>query len=217
MEPNSTSLRVYRGSGKMTVIQRSFVCCCCLLSGCVSTSDPIEQPEVADDRRSHDYMFCGMSNGVWRCDPATIKTPVQHNIAKHSGNKSINQSVRNTIRAKLEEGAVSRVPAPGSQPIAIIYFEFNSSYLSGESEATLVSILEEIKGGMLEVYAYTDNYGSKEYNNWLGSRRAERVKVFLEQSSADVRIKVFSGDPCCSSKSPGAGDRRVEVYLNTDQ
>lgn len=107
---------------------------------------------------------------------------------------------------------------PKGQPAKVIYFAFNSSFLNSASKRKLLAALDYLKGKRLEIYGYTDNVGSKKYNDWLAFRRAERIASFLKRKKIGASIKTYGYGLCCYVKkniheSQRKQNRRVEIYV----
>lgn len=63
-----------------------------------------------------------------------------------------------------------------------IYFDFDSSFLTEKAKEELNQVVSFMKTNptvKLRVNAHTDTRGSNDYNDWLSSRRAARVKKWL--------------------------------------
>ena len=64
-------------------------------------------------------------------------------------------------------------------------FKFGQASLPDDARARLDEVVQQLKsnpnGAYIEVEGYTDNVGSKEYNQKLGLERAESVKRYLYQ------------------------------------
>jgi len=63
-----------------------------------------------------------------------------------------------------------------------VYFDFDKTNLDQEAERTIALVAEKLKNSpamMVEVRGYCDYLGSKEYNQDLSTRRAEKVKAEL--------------------------------------
>ncbi|MEI8345841.1 MAG: peptidoglycan-associated lipoprotein Pal [Pseudomonadota bacterium] len=63
-----------------------------------------------------------------------------------------------------------------------VYFDFNSSQLSGETRSTLennAKFLKDNTSSKIQVEGHCDERGSIQYNLALGERRAKAVKEFL--------------------------------------
>lgn len=66
--------------------------------------------------------------------------------------------------------------------LPIIYFDFNSSYLTKKGKEELKQVVFFMQNNpkvRIRVNAHTDSRGSNIYNNWLSNRRANRVKNWL--------------------------------------
>jgi peptidoglycan-associated lipoprotein len=80
-------------------------------------------------------------------------------------------------------------------------FKFGQANLPDDAKARLDEVVNQLKanpnGAYIEVEGYTDNIGSKEYNDKLGLERAESVKKYLyEQHQIPLhRISVISYGP----------------------
>ena len=64
----------------------------------------------------------------------------------------------------------------------IVYFDFNSSYLTTQAEEKLKQILaylREDSTAKLRVNAHTDSRGTNNYSDWLSARRGQRVVDWL--------------------------------------
>lgn len=76
-----------------------------------------------------------------------------------------------------------------------VYFEYDSSYLTVKAKRELKKVLEFMKANpmaKISLSAHADSRGSDTYNNWLTSRRAERVRNWLvkEGSVDSARIEI---------------------------
>lgn len=120
-------------------------------------------------------------------------------------------------------------PEPTKKPQDLnVYFDFAKHDLKQETGVLMDTIaaimLRETKLG-LEIYGYTDKFGTPTYNYELSRRRAEACKVYLMQKGIDAsRIKVKSMGECCpikpETKPDGTDDpearklnRRVEFKI----
>lgn len=64
----------------------------------------------------------------------------------------------------------------------MIYFDFDSSYLTPQAKKELERVTEYMNHNpnvRLRLKAHTDSRGTSKYNDWLSSRRAERVRNWL--------------------------------------
>ncbi len=67
----------------------------------------------------------------------------------------------------------------------IVKFEKNSSYLSTQEKSKL-NIYDDIL--KIEIVAYCDFLGSKDYNLWLSEKRALRVKSILKSRGLNIEL-----------------------------
>ncbi len=76
--------------------------------------------------------------------------------------------------------------------LGLVYFDFDSSYLTKKSQKildALAILLKENEGVVLDVSSYTDSRGAATYNNWLSKRRVEHTVAYLEkQGIASKRL-----------------------------
>ncbi len=66
--------------------------------------------------------------------------------------------------------------------LGIVYFKFNSSYLTPKDKLVLdklVEIMESEPSMAIKVSAHTDSRGTDRYNQWLSERRAERTVGYV--------------------------------------
>ncbi len=105
-------------------------------------------------------------------------------------------------------------------------FKFGKATLPEEAQTRLDQIVEQLKanpnGAYIEVAGYTDNRGSKEYNQRLGLERADAVRKYLyEKYQIPLhKINVISygaDDPVAPNKTKDgrAKNRRVVVRVLT--
>ncbi|MDT7830184.1 OmpA family protein [Pricia sp. S334] len=76
--------------------------------------------------------------------------------------------------------------------LGMIYFKFDSSYLTDNSKTILdkiAAILNQNEDVTLQVGSHTDSRGASKYNEWLSSRRVERtVGYLIEQGISPGRL-----------------------------
>jgi outer membrane protein OmpA-like peptidoglycan-associated protein len=83
----------------------------------------------------------------------------------------------------------------------------------------IAGILSTLKGYQIYVYGYTDDIGTREYNQKLSERRAQSVYDYLVKSGLDPNIMTTRGfgeaDPLVPGDSAKARaiNRRVEIGL----
>jgi outer membrane protein OmpA-like peptidoglycan-associated protein len=107
-------------------------------------------------------------------------------------------------------------------PDSTFKFDFDSADLRARNRELLsrvAGILLASKGFSLSVYGYTDDIGSKEYNQKLSERRADAVRNYLVQAGIDsgtVSAKGFGKtNPLVNGESQQAraSNRRVEIAV----
>jgi peptidoglycan-associated lipoprotein len=103
-------------------------------------------------------------------------------------------------------------------------FKFGQAMLPDEAKARLDEVVQQLKanpnGAYIEVEGYTDNVGSKDFNQKLGLERAESVKRYLYQEHQIPlhRIAVISygsDNPVAPNKTKDgrAKNRRVVIKV----
>jgi len=103
-----------------------------------------------------------------------------------------------------------------------VRFDFNKSDIKPEYRDTLnriAGILMTLKGYTINVYGYTDDVGSQDYNLQLSQRRAEAVRTFLAQAGISPSIMNTKGFGKSDPRVAGTGEparaanRRVEIGI----
>ena len=121
--------------------------------------------------------------------------------------------------ASTRRTAMGLVMTLGSKSIR---FAFDKSTLRPEDKEVLsriAGILSTLKGYQIYVYGYTDDIGTKEYNQKLSERRAKSVYDYLVNNGLNPNIMTTKGfgeaDPLVPGDSPKARaiNRRVEIGL----
>lgn len=121
--------------------------------------------------------------------------------------------------ASTRRTAMGLVMTLGSKSIR---FAFDKSTLRPEDKEVLsriAGILSTLKGYQIYVYGYTDDIGTKEYNQKLSERRAKSVYDYLVNNGLNPSIMTTKGfgeaDPLVPGDSPKARaiNRRVEIGL----
>ncbi len=106
--------------------------------------------------------------------------------------------------------------------ITDIYFDFNSTELDETSVNSLIDLadyLRKNKSKKCSLVGYTDNVGSKDYNQKLSEDRAKKIIEFLTSQGIDVSRLKYSGRNFENARSDNATDtgraqnRRVEITL----
>ena len=121
--------------------------------------------------------------------------------------------------AETRRTAMGLVMTLGSKSIR---FAFDKSTLRPEDKEVLsriAGILSTLKGYQISVYGYTDDIGTKEYNQKLSERRARSVYDYLVSNGLNPKIMTTKGfgeaDPLVpgDSEKARAINRRVEIGL----
>ena len=111
-------------------------------------------------------------------------------------------------------------------PDSMFKFDFDSSDLKARNRELLSrisGILLVSKGYGLSVFGYTDDVGTKEYNQKLSERRAEAVRNYLIQAGIDASIINTKGygktNPLVAGETEEARakNRRVEIALTDSE
>ena len=161
-------------------------------------------------------------------------------------NQPVGDSHGNCVRTKWQDASdpCAVAPAPAPVPVAVapapivpvvaleqrtIYFDFDSSNLTGESSAKLDQLANIINSSAaiadVRIHGYTDQFGSSSYNETLANQRAAAVKTYLDERSrlasnvAEVRGlgKSSPAEGCNAIKKRAekiscmAQERRVEI------
>jgi outer membrane protein OmpA-like peptidoglycan-associated protein len=106
-------------------------------------------------------------------------------------------------------------------------FALNSAALTKEHEArlailaqTLLSLLQEHPGGLVDITGHTDASGGEELNEELGQKRADAVRDFLLEAGvpATALASVSAGESHLRVKTPGPepANRRAEVRFEPE-
>jgi outer membrane protein OmpA-like peptidoglycan-associated protein len=111
-------------------------------------------------------------------------------------------------------------------PDSIFRFDFDKADLSARNRELLsriAGILLVSKGYGLSIFGYTDDVGTREYNQKLSERRAEAVRTYLVQAGIDAAIVNTKGygktNPLVAGDSDQARarNRRVEIALTDSE
>jgi outer membrane protein OmpA-like peptidoglycan-associated protein len=111
-------------------------------------------------------------------------------------------------------------------PDSIFKFDFDSAELrppNRELLSRVAGILLASKGFGLSVHGYTDDVGSKEYNQKLSERRADAVREYLVQAGIDSSLVRAQGFGKTTPRVPGEGEeeraanRRVEIAVTDSE
>jgi outer membrane protein OmpA-like peptidoglycan-associated protein len=111
-------------------------------------------------------------------------------------------------------------------PDSVFKFDFDSADLKPKNRELLsriAGILLVSKGYGLSVFGYTDDIGTKEYNQKLSERRADAVRTYLVQAGIDQSIINTKGygktNPLVAGNTDQARakNRRVEIALTDSE
>mgnify|MGYP004449199807 FL=1 len=108
-----------------------------------------------------------------------------------------------------------------------VYFKLNSSYLTSRDQELLdqlVTIMESEPNLNIKITAHTDSRGTKEYNQWLSERRAQRtVEYVVSKGISQERISYEAfgetqltnecGDGVYCTEEKHAKNRRSEFII----
>lgn len=119
------------------------------------------------------------------------------------------------------DDAPSRIP-PNQTLLKSIFFGGGSSYIDAEQEAELQEFIfsvENINRYEVLVNSFTDNIGSREYNQWLSQQRSAAVIDILYDLEIDIDLILkadFGEDGPVYNNATYEGkmkNRRVDVIL----
>ncbi len=111
---------------------------------------------------------------------------------------------REEAEQKRREDLLNRMRELGQ-----VYFDFDSSYLSAPSKAsldTLAMLMNENQDISIEVSAHADSRGPDRYNIWLSERRANRVVDYLAKKDVDTS----------RMKARGYGEQRLTNHCKNN-
>ena len=111
-------------------------------------------------------------------------------------------------------------------PDSVFKFDFDSADLKPRNRELLsrvAGILLASKGFGLSIFGYTDDVGTKEYNQKLSERRAEAVRNYLVQAGIDAALVDAKGfgktNPRIKAETEQAREmnRRVEIAVTDSE
>jgi outer membrane protein OmpA-like peptidoglycan-associated protein len=208
----------------------------------------IKQSFISADG-SVQYVFCDQNGGAWGCDDVSEKTPISDMPVilpvRDSAGIALSQNVESEISPVVQSAVqpivdntkkvassknnkeslfktaeeVGEQQIPKSEPIATVFFDFDSSVLWPETKNILDQVGSSISGKKLEVHGYTDVFGSQKYNSWLSTRRARKVAAYLESKALFLGDIDFYGHGLCCYVAPNGDketqvvNRRVEIFV----
>jgi outer membrane protein OmpA-like peptidoglycan-associated protein len=145
--------------------------------------------------------------------------PVQKASPKVQPSPKLQVAAKPQAPAKPQPAAKPQLAAPaGGQRLGSLYFDKNSSYLSGAEQDRLARLVSGLKqrSGTIHVSGFADSLGDAGYNRWMAQRRASRVaELIRSQTGGKVNVVV---DAVGSVGNAGGADgdrqnRRVEVEV----
>lgn len=137
----------------------------------------IKADESATDKDGH-YSFKGRPNREYKVD---VIDPMDSQTVEFNTNNTFTNKSVSTVTLRDKKPVVIPPPAPDTFRY-IIYFDFDKSKITKESE----DILNQVISKLTENYQYkctmsghTDQEGTEKYNLKLSSRRAENAKGYV--------------------------------------
>ncbi|MET0501917.1 MAG: OmpA family protein [Candidatus Binatia bacterium] len=116
-------------------------------------------------------------------------------------------SARSVSAVEALSRGIAAVTPPGA-PLQDVYYEFDSTTLRSDAEATLKQNADWMKANptaKVEIEGHCDDIGSDEYNLALGAQRAQIAKDFLvsEGIATDRLVTISYGKeaPACFDRS----------------
>jgi outer membrane protein OmpA-like peptidoglycan-associated protein len=107
------------------------------------------------------------------------------------------------------------IPVAYNQDSYVVYFRYNSTRLTGESEGTLFDAMQAIrmkKAKSVKVVAYMDSKGSKRRNKQLAVRRGKLLKSRLAESGAKT-IEVIDGGVLNEKSSRKTRRAKIQIGM----
>lgn len=111
--------------------------------------------------------------------------------------------------------------------LGMVYFNFNSSYLTPKDKEILdelVSIMQAEPTLAIRISAHTDSRGTNAYNQWLSERRAERTVAYIiskgipkerlsQEGFGETQLVNQCGDGVKCDEEKHAKNRRSEILI----
>ena len=128
--------------------------------------------------------------------------------------------------AKVQLVEINGLPAVKVTFDSGILFDFNSSKLSADAQASLskfAGVLKSTPDADVAILGHTDNVGTEKANQSVSEKRAKAVANFLVEQGVESQIKDVFGmsynQPIASNDTEEgkAQNRRVEVYMYASQ
>jgi len=169
-----------------------------------------------------EYVFCDVKVGAWKCKEVTKKTKYQKPVPEpiKSEKLSISKEASESVFDGKEYQVLDAIRRE-NKPDGIVYFDFDSSVLKGESKQKINDLLldqvekEEVN---VLVVGYTDRAGTLAYNKKLALKRAESVANFINTDEVFNAVLFKGKGGCCyidaeTTEKEGELSRRVEIFL----
>jgi OmpA-OmpF porin, OOP family len=130
--------------------------------------------------------------------------------------------IKPVASAPPESAASIALPAVIPEGPVVVFFDFNSDQLSAEGLKIIkqASVTYRINGyPALIVEGHSDRTGTDPYNEWLGSQRANSVKIALQDQGVEekiISIKSYGNSRPSVVRNKGVREpqnRRVEIKV----
>ncbi len=170
------------------------------------------------------FVYCDV------CPGPTTKTPFNSSVMTDAPVRGLIVRDEPEVVAKPHERKPAKIVKATPEDtygelLYIAHFGFDSAEISMNEKILIRQrVLRFHKSpGKITLIGYTDNRGSKRYNDWLAMKRAEAVKEYLVKNGMDPeRINVTSFGKCCylqmnSTRAGRLANRRVEIRRAVDR
>jgi len=122
-----------------------------------------------------------------RVEPAAAQTPMAEPEVPKVPDTSAGEDRQ--LMERLQAEAAAREAAESVFVTENVHFAFDSSLLSGRARRVLMSKADYLRTNpdiLITIEGHCDDRGSNAYNNALGERRAESVKIYLVDLGIDA-------------------------------
>lgn len=154
-----------------------------------------------------------VSSALYSC--SSKKMNIKNGVTVvHSNDQSDDSSYSNNV-TKTDRGIMMTIDAD-------LLFPTNSSYLTDKAKSALDDFVLLVKNhdqAYIQVDGHTDATGTAEYNQWLSEKRANSVKVYLQDAgitSSRIDTKgIGQTRPVADNKTKEGRkkNRRVEITI----
>jgi len=177
----------------------------------------IKVDESATDADGH-YSFKGRPNREYKVE---IIDPMDSQTVEFNTNNTFNKKMVPTVTLRDKKPVVLPPPVPDTFRY-IIYFDFDRSKITKESEAILDQVIAKLTENVeykCSLAGHTDQEGTAKYNLKLSSKRAENAKKYIrEYAGYAERVNTsFYGytQPVIVTKNrkEAKKNRRVEITI----